>query len=49
MITALADKHCIELAASLYVGDSETDLQCAAIARVGEFRWAHDFFGWDSP
>lgn len=44
-VLALADKHFIDLGRSLFVGDAESDRDCACAAGV-RFEWAHDFFGW---
>lgn len=46
MILALADKHFVDLSRSTYVGDSNSDSQCAAAAHVGRFIWAADYFNW---
>jgi D-glycero-D-manno-heptose 1,7-bisphosphate phosphatase len=45
MVTALADKHFVDLGRSLFVGDSEGDRACAEAAGV-RFEWAREFFGW---
>lgn len=46
MLTALADKHFVDLKRSVYVGDTEDDQRCARAAGVGEFIWASEYFGW---
>jgi HAD superfamily hydrolase (TIGR01662 family) len=46
MVLALADKHHVNLTKSTYVGDSESDYQCAQSAGVSKFCWASDYFGW---
>ncbi|MFN8638310.1 MAG: HAD-IIIA family hydrolase [Dehalococcoidia bacterium] len=43
MVTALADKHFVDLTRSLFVGDAESDRACAEAAGV-RFEWARDFF-----
>ena len=43
MVTALADKHFVDLKRSVFVGDSENDHRCAMTAGVGTFIWAHEF------
>ena len=45
MVTALADKHFVDLTRSVYVGDTKDDHHCALAAGVGAFFWAHEFFG----
>lgn len=45
MLLALADKHFVDLKRSVYVGDSDEDQRCAIAAGIGEFHWAHEFFG----
>lgn len=49
MVLGLADKHFLDLARSTYVGDSDSDQACAREAGVGDFVWAHEFFGWPRP
>lgn len=44
MVTALADKHFIDLSQSCFVGDSQNDLLCAEAAEIGQFCWADEFF-----
>jgi histidinol phosphatase-like enzyme len=39
-------RRSIDLAASVHVGDSDTDREAAAAAGIGAFVWARDFFGW---
>lgn len=46
MLTALADKHFIDLKRSVYVGDTADDRRCASAAGVAQFCWASEFFGW---
>jgi len=46
MILGLADKHFVDLQASLFVGDSESDRRCAEAAGIGSFVWAKEYFGW---
>jgi histidinol-phosphate phosphatase family protein len=46
MVTALADKHFVDLRRSVYVGDTPDDHRCALAAGVGQFIWAEAFFGW---
>ena len=46
MITVLAWTHGVDLAASTMVGDQESDALAARAAGVGNFVYAHDFFGW---
>ena len=45
MLVGLADKHFIDLGTSVMVGDSSGDQQAAQSAGIGEFVWAHVFFG----
>ncbi len=47
MVTALADKHYVDLGQSLFVGDSESDRLCAVAAGV-RFEWARAFFRWNA-
>ena len=44
MITGLADKHFVDLARSVMVGDSESDRKAAQNAGITDFVWADDFF-----
>ena len=44
MITGLADKHFVDLARSVMVGDSESDRKTAQNAGITDFVWADDFF-----
>jgi len=48
MFLELARLHDVSLAASTHVGDSDKDRDAAALAGVGTFVWARDFFGWVS-
>jgi histidinol phosphatase-like enzyme len=44
MIEGLTDKHFVDVARSVFVGDSESDRAAAASAGVGEFIVAAEFF-----
>jgi histidinol-phosphate phosphatase family protein len=46
MLLELAGRHGVDLAASTHVGDSSKDRDAAALAGIGRFVWARDFFGW---
>jgi hypothetical protein len=46
MFHDLAAAWSIDLAASTHVGDQDKDRDAAAVAGVGTFVWAKDFFGW---
>jgi D-glycero-D-manno-heptose 1,7-bisphosphate phosphatase len=46
MFLELARRYRVDLAASLHVGDSDKDREAAALAGIGRFAWACDFFGW---
>ena len=45
MIVALADKHFISLADSIFVGDSESDFKAAKKAGIEEIYHSKEFFG----
>jgi HAD superfamily hydrolase (TIGR01662 family) len=47
MVLALADKHYVDLGKSLYVGDSQSDEECARSAGVSRFIWAWGYFNWN--
>jgi len=49
LVLRLAAVHHIDLAASVMVGDTETDRQLAAAAGVGRFAWAAGYFGTPGP
>src|SRR5205085_441872 len=44
LVLRLAAEHGIDLAASLLVGDTETDRLLACAAGIGRFAWAADYF-----
>ena len=44
MIEGLADKHFIDVAQSIFVGDSESDQTAAKHAGIGEFIFAEQYF-----
>lgn len=44
LVAGLAQAHGIDLAASVMVGDTETDRQLATTAGIGLFVWADDYF-----
>lgn len=46
MLLGLADKHFVDLQASIFVGDSESDRRCAEAACIGSYVWAKEYFGW---
>jgi histidinol phosphatase-like enzyme len=46
MFLELARRYGVDLTASLHVGDSDKDREAAALAGIGRFAWACDFFGW---
>lgn len=46
MLTELGTMYGVDMAASTMVGDQDIDAQAARAAGVGNFVWAHDFFGW---
>jgi D-glycero-D-manno-heptose 1,7-bisphosphate phosphatase len=48
MFLDLAAVWNLDLDRSIHVGDSPSDRDAAAAAGIRTFRWAHDFFGWES-
>ncbi|GHO51803.1 hypothetical protein KSB_02780 [Ktedonobacter robiniae] len=44
MVFDLARTHTINLAQAVLIGDTANDEQCAQLAGIGTFLWAHDFF-----
>lgn len=46
MVLDIMAHYRVAPAETLYVGDMDSDRECAARAGV-DFRWAADFFGWD--
>jgi D-glycero-D-manno-heptose 1,7-bisphosphate phosphatase len=49
MAIAARDRLGLDLAASIMVGDTDTDEGFAQNAGIGAFHWADDFFGKDEP
>lgn len=43
------ERHGINLAASVMVGDMPADREFAANAGLPRFHWAREFFGWETP
>lgn len=43
LVNALAEQHHIDLPSAIFVGDTETDLDCAAAAGIGTFQWVHQW------
>ena len=48
LVLSLAEKHRIDLARSVMVGDTDADRRLAASAGIGRFIWAGDYFRSDA-